>query len=141
MNIFFTSLSGKTIPINVSFDETIQSIKETIEAKEGMPAKEVILVHAGKQLTDGKYVRDYDIQKDSTVKIGLRLKGGTGGKVFVKLLTGKILSIEIESFSDTIEESIMQRVYDMENIHPVCQRYITQARVLDGSRTLADSGI
>ncbi len=77
IQIFIKTLTGKSILLNVNIDDKILYVKQLIEQKEDVKVESQRLVLAGKQLEDhNKSLKDYNVQKESTIHLVLRLKGG-----------------------------------------------------------------
>lgn len=74
--IHIKTLTGKTVDINVAPFDNIEYIKSLYQDKEGVPPDQQRLIYNGVMLKDNKTIFDYKIEKESTLHLVLKLRGG-----------------------------------------------------------------
>jgi len=148
MHIFLKTLNGKSITLEVESSDTVESVKAKVQFREGIPQELQRLIYSGKQMEDGRTLAHYDVHKDKTVHLALRLRGGAGGgggsannnygpgavvmeeQVFVKNLSGRTLAIVVDLERNTVLD-VKKVVQERQQIEPDLQRLIYNGKELE----------
>ncbi|KAJ1287485.1 hypothetical protein BS78_02G013500 [Paspalum vaginatum] len=131
------TLQGMSITLQVDSSDTIDKVKTKIQDAEGFPKAQQCLIFANKQLEDKSTMADHGVSMDSTLLLVLHPSPKGPLQIFVKLIRGRTLTLNVEG-SETID-NVKLMIYMNDGTPPKHQRLIFGGYQMEGSgRTLAD---
>lgn len=104
--IYVKSLTGRTIDFQITHQMSVEELKMKIQENDGTPVEQQRFIFAGKNLDDSILVGMYNIQKDSTIHLVLRLRGGMH-----HITSTGILRKDFESLREELSPEIQELIY------------------------------
>jgi len=117
--------------------DTLKMVKMKIEEKHDIPAERQLLSFAGKHLQDQRTLADYNIQKESTLRLELRPRGSMN--IVVRLPTRKFIKLGVKPSASG--KHLKMLIAHKEGLPPTSQRLYFEGQELEDGRVVSDYNI
>lgn len=139
MKVFIKTLNGRTVALEVGSNELVDTLKNLISSKEGIPPQQQRLVHSGKPLENGITLHASKVYEGATIHLLLNKKAGDTMRLFVKSLTGKTITVEVDPAATVAE--VKEKITQLEGVPAHMQQLIFSGVSLADDRVLGTYNI
>ena len=81
ITLYYILYSGSVVAVDISPGDTVGQVKHKIFLKEDIPPDQQQLIFSGMSLSDDHMINTYNIQRDSTVHLVIKMSSESGGRV------------------------------------------------------------
>lgn len=132
MKIFVKTITNRKIILNVKTSDTVGDVKSKIQEITKIPSYVQRLIFADRQLDDSWMLSDYEIQKESTLHLVLKLKERK--LIFVRF-HGKKIAVEVET--SALIGTVKSKIQEVTNIPSDKQRLCYCGKPLENCSSLS----
>ena len=137
MRIHVKMPTGKMITLEVVLEDAIETVKRKLLQEEGIPVECQCLFYVDKELKDYRTLKDYNIQRGSTVLLTKKVLDGM--PIFVQVLPGNKITLNVKP--ETSVKSVKIEIQRRRGVPLVKQRLFFDGQALKACRTLTDYNI
>lgn len=120
MRIYVTTPRDETIPVLVSRNGSVFSVKSSMQEEEGTPAVRQRLIYNDEELLNGKSLTEYNIAKDSVLRMVPMEPVGLMPVMVCIVILDRTVTLEVRK-QDTIRD-VKAMLHQVEGIPPYHQR-------------------
>ena len=139
MKLFIKTLTGRTVVLSPTPEDTVLDLKTQIRDQEGIPLTQQCLVAAGKQLADDLSIATCGIQNQSVLHLVLRVPSHGPIQVSVEASDGR--SFEVDTNVEDTVENLKTKLEEQGGVAKGDQTLLFEGSPLEDGRTLGSYDI